>query len=86
MLSATAFELLPVEVDTMQFRKNLVKNFIRLTFHFMRRNLFFGDGEVGLCFYVTDTFMPLSSIWYCVSDYSYLMLRVYLRISFSYYY
>ena len=30
LLSATAFELLPVEVDTMQFRKNLVKNFISL--------------------------------------------------------
>ena len=40
LLSATAFELLPVEVDTMQFRKNLVKNFIRLTLFYATKFIF----------------------------------------------
>lgn len=40
LLSATAFELLPVDVDTMQFRKNLVKNFIRLTLFYATKFIF----------------------------------------------
>lgn len=40
LLSATAFELLPVEVDTMQFRKNLVKNFTRLTLFYATKFIF----------------------------------------------
>jgi hypothetical protein len=42
LLSATAFELLLVEVDTMQFRKNLVKRVLFLTL-FYATNFFFGD-------------------------------------------
>ena len=40
LLSATAFELLPVEVAIMQFRKNLVKNFIRLTLFYATKFIF----------------------------------------------